>query len=179
MRMFQRRARSLAVILENQNVLESPVLLQIKNAVAESPEHVFDSLGRKRGQARLMVGSFDDDLVRPNPVHAIEHALGLAVEAALNAEGWKFVGNHSHRPSRGIALRCRPSVRVRTVRLNLGWRLALIPVTERTKSTLQFHSVTGKVGWTFGAVRRNNYPSTDNWIFSKLGQRLNPFNNGI
>jgi hypothetical protein len=47
--MLERRTRRLAMILENQNVLEPPILLQIKNTVAEGPKHIFDSLGRQRG----------------------------------------------------------------------------------------------------------------------------------
>src|SRR4029077_16522435 len=83
---------------------------------------------------------------------------------------------HPHRPSRRVALWWRPPVRVRTIRLNLRRRLAFISVAERAKPPFQFHSVTGKVGWTLGAISRNNYPPAYNRIFSEFRQRLNPFN---
>src|SRR6202521_4699749 len=179
MRVLQRSPGRLPVILENQDVLKAPVLLQIKNAVAEGPKHTFDSFGRQCCQAGIMIGSFNDDLVRPDPIHPVEQALGLAVQVALNAECRELVGNHPHRPSRRIALRWRPPIRVRAVRLNLRRRLAFVPIAERAKAPFQFHSVTGEVRWTLGAVSRNNYPPAYNWIFSKLRQRLNPFNKGL
>ena len=43
MRMLQGRARGFAMVLKNQNVLEPAVLLQVQNAVAESPQHIFDA----------------------------------------------------------------------------------------------------------------------------------------
>ena len=50
-RMLEGRAGGLAMILENQNVSEAPVLSQIENAVAERPQDVFDALGRKASPA--------------------------------------------------------------------------------------------------------------------------------
>src|ERR1700733_316961 len=43
-RMLQRSSSWLAMILETQDVLEPPVFLEIKNAVAKSPKHIFNSL---------------------------------------------------------------------------------------------------------------------------------------
>src|SRR5580700_1850948 len=43
-RMLQRGSGCLAMILENQDVLESPVFLQIENAIAEGPQDILNSL---------------------------------------------------------------------------------------------------------------------------------------
>ena len=60
MRMLERRPCGLAVIFENQNVLKAPVLFQIENAITESPENVFDTLGWQRRQTGIVIGSFND-----------------------------------------------------------------------------------------------------------------------
>ena len=44
--MIQRCSRSLAMIFENHDVLETPVLLEIKDAVTKRPEYVFHPLHR-------------------------------------------------------------------------------------------------------------------------------------
>src|ERR1700730_712950 len=111
--MLQRRPRGLAMVLENQDVLEPSVLLQIEDAVAKGPQNVFDSLRRKRGKTRSMVGRLNNDLVRADPVHAIEHALRLAIQRTFNSKGWELVGHDPDRPSRRIPLRRRPAIRVR------------------------------------------------------------------
>ena len=51
MRVFKRSARRFAMIFENQNVFEAAVFLQIENAVAEGPQHIFNALRRQRSQA--------------------------------------------------------------------------------------------------------------------------------
>src|SRR4030081_2925199 len=177
--MFERRSGRLSVILENQDVFEPPILLQVKDTIAESPKHIFDSFWRKRGETSAVIGSFNDDFVGPHAVHPVEHTLGLAAQASLYAQGWKLIGNYAHRPSRRIALRRRPSVGIRTIGLNLRRCLALISITEGAEAPLQFHSITGKVSWSLGAVSRDNDPPAYDWVFSKLRQGLNPFNNGV
>ena len=86
------RAGGFAVVLENQNVLEAAVFLQIKNAIAKSPQHVFNSLGRKRGESGGVVGSLDDHFVRTDAIHLVEHAVSLAIEGALDAKAGNLLG---------------------------------------------------------------------------------------
>ena len=57
-RVLERGAGSLAVILEDEDVLEATIFLEIENTVAECPEHVFDTFGRKIGQAGIVVRAF-------------------------------------------------------------------------------------------------------------------------
>ena len=44
---------SLAVILENQDVAESPVVFQIEHAVAKRPQHILDCFFTHRGKVAL------------------------------------------------------------------------------------------------------------------------------
>ena len=83
--MLQRCARRFAVILENKNVFKPPVLFQIEDAVPESPQNIFNPFGRQRGETGIVIGRFNDDFMRPDSVHAVEHALRLPVEVSLNA----------------------------------------------------------------------------------------------
>jgi len=55
-----------------------------------------------------VVGRLDHDLVRANAIHFVEHALGLLIQAAFNAERRKLVRNHADRPSRTVFLRRIP-----------------------------------------------------------------------
>ena len=88
-----------SVVLEDQDVLEAPVLLQVDDAVAKCPEHVFDSLLGKSRQSGIVLGRLDDDLVRADAVHLVEHAFGLATQASLDAKRGKLVRDHAHRPA--------------------------------------------------------------------------------
>src|SRR5580698_1390968 len=176
MRVLERRAGSFAVVLENKNVFEAAVLLEIQNAVAEGPKHVFNALGRQSGQGGIVVGGFNDDLMRAHAIHPVEHALGLAVQTAFNAERRKFVGHHSHRPPRRIPLWRRAAVSVGAISLNFRRSLGLVAVAKGAKTALKFHSIAGKIGRALGAVGRNNDPPAYNWIFSKLRQEMIPFN---
>ena len=117
-----------------------------------------------------MIGRLNDDLVRTDPVHAIEHTFGLAIHVAFNAQGRKLIGYNPDRPSGGVSLRLRPSIRVRTRRLNLRWRLALVSVAEGAEAALDLHIFANKIGWALRPVRRNNYPAADNRIFSEFRQ---------
>ena len=67
------------------------------------------------------------------------------------------------------------AVRVRTIGLNLGRRLGLVPVAEGAESPLDLHIFADKIGWALGPVGRNNHPAANNRIFSQLRQLPNPF----
>ena len=122
-----------------------------------------------------MIGRLNDDLVRPNSVHAIEHAVCLAVQRAFDTQGGKLVGHDSNRPSWSITLRRLSAIWVRAIGLNLGRGLALVPIIKGAESALDLHILADKIGWALGPVRRNNHPTAHNRIFSQLRQLLNPF----
>ena len=101
--MLERGARSFAVVLENEDVFEAAVLLQVEDAVAEGPEYVLDALGRQRSQRRVVVGRFDDHLVRADAVHLVEHAFGLAAQIAFDAQRGELVGHYADGPAGSMA----------------------------------------------------------------------------
>jgi len=45
---------------------------------------------------------FDDDFVSADAVHTVEHAVGLAVERAFDAESGELVGDDTDGPTRGV-----------------------------------------------------------------------------
>ena len=107
MRMLERRARGLAVILEEQDVFEARVLLQIDHALAEGQQHIGHLVDREAGQRRLVIGTLDDDLVGADPVHAIEQALARGLQLAFDAQRGNLLGTTRYvhpgesAPSRG------------------------------------------------------------------------------
>src|ERR1700730_6371009 len=175
MSVLERGAGGFSVIFENQDVFETTILLEVKDAVAEGPKHVFDTLGRKVGQAGVVVGSFDYDLMRTDAVHAVKHALSLAIEVALDTERGELVGNHPHRPARRVALEGRPAVGIGTVGLDLGGSFGLVAVTEGAGTAFDFDCFTSEIGRALGAIGRNNDPSAYDWVFSKFRQLLKSF----
>src|ERR1700677_359045 len=166
--MLQRRSRRLSVILKKQNIFEALVFFEIENPVAKNPQHIFNPLRGQRRQARIVIRRLNNHLVRPNPIHPVEHSLGLPVEHAFNSQRGKLVRHHPHRPPWRVPLRSRAAIRRWPVSLDFRRGLTLIPVTKRTEATLQLHVFPRKIGWPLGTVRRNNYPPSHNRIFSQL-----------
>src|SRR5579864_14140 len=169
MSMLERSSGGIAMVLENQNVLEPAVFLQVKDAVAEGPQYVFDSLGRQLRKCRIVIIGFDNHFVRADAVHLVEHALGLAVQIAFNSQSGEFVRDHPHSPAGRIALR-RTAILVGPVGLNLRRGLAFVPVAEGAETALHFYCVAGKVSGALGSVGRNDDPATDDRVFSKFRQ---------
>ena len=154
------------MILEEQDVLEAPIFLQIEDAIAKSPEYIFDPSRGKGSQGRVVIGCFDDHLVRADPIHLVEHAFGLFVEVAFDPECRKFVGHNAYGPAWAV-FHGRRAVRAWAIRQNLRWSLALVAVVERTKAaSLGLERFPGKVGGALGAIRGNNHPSSHDGVFS-------------
>jgi hypothetical protein len=84
-RVFERSSRGFAMVLKNENVFEAAIFFEVKNTVPEGPQYIFNALGWKRGQAGIMIGRLNNHLVRPNPIHFVEHAIGLTAQVTLNA----------------------------------------------------------------------------------------------
>ena len=144
-RVLKGGASSLAVVFENQDVFETTVLLEVQDAAAECPEHVFNALGRKSGQAGIVVGSFNDDLMGADAIHAVKHTFCPPIEIGLDTECREFVGNYTHRPTRTVALERRSAVGVRAVGLDFRRSLGLVAVTERTETAFDPDCVTREV----------------------------------
>ena len=70
MGVLERGAGRFPVILENQDVLEAAVFFEVKNAVAESPEHILDPLGwkiRQEAETGTRVGAENADFITLAP----------------------------------------------------------------------------------------------------------------
>ena len=105
MRMLERRASRPAVVLEQQDVAQAAVLPEVAHALAERRQHPLDlGLGHRR-QRLDVIGRLDDDFVRADPVHAIEHPLAFAVEPALDLQRRKLVGHDAQFPAGTVARR--------------------------------------------------------------------------
>src|SRR5262249_18522417 len=124
--MFQRGAGSLAVVLEEQDVAQPPVVLQVVDAVTESPENLFDRFFAELGQAQRVLRGLDEDFVRTDSLHLVEQPFAFAFELAFNAEDGELVGYDSQRPA---ALIGAAAV---AIGKNLRGRL---PFVARTKGT--------------------------------------------
>src|SRR6516225_1343920 len=161
--MFQRCSCGCAMVLEDHDVLEALVFLQIEDAVAEGPQHILNPLFGQRCQRLVMVRRLNNDFVRADAVHLVEHAIGRAVQAAFNLQCRKLVGHYTNRPTLGIA----PGA-VRTVSKHFGRCLAFVAGTKRAKSALQLHRLPYKIGWALRAVSRDDYPSAYDGIFTKF-----------
>src|SRR5579862_6072622 len=108
-----------------------------------------------------MIRRLDNDFVRTDSVHTIKQAFPLAVQLSLDSQRGKLVGNYAHIPARRV---CRGAT-APPVGQYLRRRLALIAITERTKSlALDVHALTDEVCRPLGTVGGNNHPTTGNWI---------------
>ena len=99
---LERRAGRRAVVLEQQDVAEPDVVLQIEHAVAERPQHALDLRLRHRRKPLVVIGRLDDDLVRADAAHPVEHPLALAVERALDAQRRELVGHDAQVPAGAV-----------------------------------------------------------------------------
>ena len=164
-RMFQRRARRFAVVLEKQDVAEAAVLLQIVDALLERPEHLFDLLLRHLAQGLVVVRPLDDHLVGADAVHLVVHALALAVQLAFDAQRRELVGHHAHPPSRLVA------VAGVAVGQHLRRRLVFISVTERADGRRRRRNrLADKIARALGAVRGDNHPSPGDGVLTQFRQ---------
>src|SRR3984957_20598948 len=136
--MLQRRSGGLTVILEQQDVLKPAVLLKIENAVAKCPQHVFNPLRGQGCETGVVVGSFDNDFMRPNAVHPVKHSLSLAVQRAFNAQSGKLVRHHTHRPPWCIPLGGWSSIRSWAVGLNFRRCLTFVAIAKGANPPFNF-----------------------------------------
>src|ERR1700674_972912 len=117
MRMIDRRTGRLTMVLENQDVAETLVILQIEHAVAVSPKHVFHRALRERRQRRRMVRRLDDHFMRADTIHLVKQPFAFAVQLTLDAERREFIRDHANAP----AWRVGPAA-IAAVHENLRWR---------------------------------------------------------
>ena len=99
-RMLQRGAGGLAVILEDEDGLEAAILLEIEHALTEGEQDLGDGVGRHRRQGRRVVRALDHHLVSADSRHPVIGPLAARLELALDAQRGELVRDHTVRPAR-------------------------------------------------------------------------------
>src|SRR5437868_14377300 len=163
--MLQGGACRLPVILEDQNVLEAAILLEIDDAVAESPKHVLDAFLRHVGEGLRVIRRLDNDFMRTDAVHAVVHTIGAAIEVSFDPQCGIFVGHYTHGPAGLITLTLTMAKGK-----DLRWRLGFVAGTERAKSALENYGVSDEITWSARAVGRNNDPASGDGVLPQFGQ---------
>src|SRR6202040_4313593 len=110
-------------------------------------------------EAGVVVRGFDNDFVGTDAVHAVEHALGLAVEITLDSERRELVGDYAYGPARRVTLRRRSAIWIWAVGLNFGGSFGLVAVTEGAETTSDFYSIASEVGGPLRSIGGNDHPA--------------------
>src|SRR5208283_5767751 len=100
-------------------------------------------------QGRLVLGRFNNLLVRSDPVHFVEQPFAFAIELAFNPQRWKAIRDHTDVPAGGIG-----ASPVAAVGQNLRRCLSFIARTERAVSwRARENAFAQKIHWPLPAVR--------------------------
>src|SRR5437588_5224240 len=157
--MLHRGPRRLAVILEDQDVLEAAIPLEVGDAIAEGPEHVFNALIRHVGKCVPVVRRLDNHFMRANSVHAVVHAVGATVEISFDSQSGILVRHHADCPTRLVA----PAGPI-AVGENLRWRLAFVSGTKWAESPLEYYAVPGEISWPACSIGGDNDPASGDGV---------------
>src|SRR5450759_4897107 len=153
------------MVLEEDDVAETVVLLQIDDALLEGPEDLFDEFLGHVAKGLAVVGPFDDDLMGADAVHLVVHALALAVQLAFDAEDGEFIGHDAHPPPGLVAI---PGG---AVGQHFGRCLVFIPVTERADGGRERRRhLPDKIAGAFGAIRGYDDPSPCDGVLTQFRQ---------
>src|SRR5205823_10835852 len=163
--MFKRRAGRLAMVLEDENVFETAILLEIDDAIAEGPEHIFDALCRHGGEGLVMIRRLDDHFVCADAIHAVVHAVRTAVQVSFDPQCRILVGNHADRPA-GLVPFALPMTKGEDLRRSLGF----IARTKGTESTLENYGVSDEISRSARAIGRDNDPASGDGVLPQFGQ---------
>ncbi len=97
-RMFERCARRLAVILEEQNIPKRMSFLR-SMLRSEKPKESFRSVSPELAQTQRMFRRFNDHLMRAYAVHLVEHAVAFPVKGSFDPQRRKLVRHNTDVPS--------------------------------------------------------------------------------
>ena len=170
MGVFERSARRLAVIFEQQDVAEAPIVLQIHHAITVGPQSFLDGAIRHRRHRKIVVRRFNNYFVSADAVHVIEEAVAFTIQAAFDSEGGKLVRHDANRPARSVPARAFAAVGE-----DFRRRHAFVSGAEGT-NTLAFNLDTfaNKIARPFPALGGNDHPAAGNRIFAQLRQNTLP-----
>ena len=166
MRMLERRAGRRAVVLEDQDVAEPPILLQVGHPLAVRPEHLLDLRLAHRRQRLVVIRRLDDHFVRADAVHPIEQPLAFAIEIALHLQRRKPVRHDAEVPARRVR-----RAAVLPERPDLGRRHVLVAGTERAVlAGDDAGALEMKIGRPLLAIGGNDHPAAGDGILAELRQ---------
>ena len=112
-------------------------------------------LDRQQPEVRVVVGGFDDHLVRAHPIHPREQANFRALGATLDAQRRKLVGHDAHRPALSIWGRAR-----RAHCIDLRRSPVFPPLTEGAPiKVVDLDAFVLEVGWARGALCGDDHPA--------------------
>src|ERR1700757_879352 len=94
--MLYRGSRSFTVVLENQHIAETLVILQVQHPVTVGPKDIFNSLLGQLRQRGLVLRRLDDDFMRADAVHLVEQAFSFAVEFPFDSQRGKAIRHHAN-----------------------------------------------------------------------------------
>src|SRR5260370_20796094 len=121
-----------------------------------------------------MLDAFDDDFVRPNPIHHVVQAFTAPAHRTLDPESWELVGHHPHLPAYFVGFGS-----VVAKRKYLGRRQCLVTRTEHAQRDFALTMAVRKVGRPFAALRRDNYPAAADSIFPEFSHDCPLFSTSI
>jgi hypothetical protein len=87
------------IVLQNEELLKSSVLLQVDEPLPISKKDLLDLRGPHESETLLVLRCLHYDFMGTDGFHYIIHPLRPSVELSLNMEEWKFIGNDPDRPS--------------------------------------------------------------------------------
>jgi hypothetical protein len=112
----------------------------------------------------MVIRSFDDNLMRPDPTHLVKHTFSDTSRLSLNLKGGKFVGHNSNPPPWLILLRGS-----RPVAEDFGWGIYFVTRAKRTESFAFSLFAFDKSGGPFCALGCYDHPPTDYRVFAQFG----------
>jgi hypothetical protein len=159
MGMLEGRSGGQSLVLEDQRVLESAVLLQVLHPVAVGPEHLLHRLLGQTRKGGVVVRRFDDDLVSADAVHLVEDAFALFVEIPFDLQGRELVRHDAKPPARPVRLS------VLAVRERFMGRSPLVPGVEGAEAPAPFAALVLEIGRPLSPFRRNDDPAAGDRVF--------------
>jgi hypothetical protein len=91
------------MVLEDHDCLKTRIAQQIVQPQLQGTQNAFDVPNGMMPQETIVIGRFNDHLVRPTATHTpIQRPALIPVIIILDAQGRKFVRYHTNRPTRTL-----------------------------------------------------------------------------
>ena len=111
----------------------------------------------------IVVGAFDQHLVRADSVHQIVQPVAAPSRRALDAQRGELVADRAHPPSRTVRLRA-----VLAIGEHLGRRHLLHPGAERAWRPLALVSIQFEIRRALATLGGHDHPTSDDRVLPQL-----------